>query len=120
MAAYHARADRTVASTGYDADRCFDDYRLGQLQGPFITTLGAAYATAVRTEAADRMFVAMATRPAPRSATSAPSGSGLTRPTDPNVVAHLQPAWLTDELRRWRPSRGQRVTMLTPAVPGAP
>ena len=34
---------------GYAADRCFDDYRLGQLQGPMITTIGAAYggATAI-------------------------------------------------------------------------
>jgi hypothetical protein len=47
---------------GYTADRCFEDYRLGQVQGPMITTIGAAYATAERTERADAMFIAMATR----------------------------------------------------------
>ena len=59
--AYHGElVARGVA--GYDAGRCFDDYRLGQLQGPLITVLGSEYATAVRTPAADRMFLAMATR----------------------------------------------------------
>ena len=48
--------------TDYDLDQCFDDYRLGQLQGPLITMLGAIFATAERTEAADRMFLAMASR----------------------------------------------------------
>ena len=97
VAAYHAELVRRGVE-GYDADQCFDDYRVGHLQGPFITTLGAAYATAVRTEAADRMFVAMATRllrrhPRPRLAsTSSDPASGP----------------------------GQRVRMLTPAVPGAP
>lgn len=47
---------------GYPADRCFEDYRLGQLQGPLITTLGAIYATAERTTRADGMFLAMARR----------------------------------------------------------
>ena len=58
---YH---DELVARgvAGYDAGRCFDDYRLGQLQGPLITVLGSEYATAVRTPEADRMFLAMATR----------------------------------------------------------
>jgi fructosamine-3-kinase len=46
----------------YSADRCFEDYRLGQLHGPLITTLGAIYATAERTERADGMFLAMARR----------------------------------------------------------
>jgi hypothetical protein len=61
VGAYH---DDLVARgvTGYDAGRCFDDYRLGQLQGPLITVLGSEYATAVRTPEADRMFLAMATR----------------------------------------------------------
>jgi len=61
VAAYHAELVRRGVED-YDGDQCFDDYRVGHLQGPFITTLGAAYATAVRTEAADRMFVAMARR----------------------------------------------------------
>jgi fructosamine-3-kinase len=61
VAAYHGDLlERGV--TGYDADRCFDDYRLGQLQGPLITMLGAIFATAVRSDAADRMFMAMARR----------------------------------------------------------
>jgi aminoglycoside/choline kinase family phosphotransferase len=61
VGAYHAElVARRV--TGYDADRCFDDYRLGQLQGPLITVLGSEFATAARTPDADRMFLAMATR----------------------------------------------------------
>ena len=47
---------------GYDADRCFEDYRLGQLHGPLITVLGSEFATAERTPAADAMFLAMARR----------------------------------------------------------
>jgi len=46
----------------YDGAQCFEDYRLGQLQGPLITVLGSEYATAVRTPAADGMFLAMARR----------------------------------------------------------
>lgn len=46
----------------YDRDRCRDDYRLGQLQGPVITVIGCEYATAVRTAEADAMFLAMARR----------------------------------------------------------
>jgi hypothetical protein len=44
---------------GYDAAQCFDDYRVGQLQGPMITVIGCMYATAERSDAADRMFLAM-------------------------------------------------------------
>jgi hypothetical protein len=48
---------------GYSEDDCFDDYRLGQLQGPFITVLGCIYgATAERSPQADQMFLSMATR----------------------------------------------------------
>ena len=61
VAAYHGEL-LARGVTGYDADRCFDDYRLGQLQGPLITMLGAIFATAVRSDAADRMFMAMARR----------------------------------------------------------
>jgi hypothetical protein len=63
VAEYH---DELMAQgvEGYDADRCWLDYRLGQLQGPMITVLGCMYATAVRSDAADRMFLAMATRSA--------------------------------------------------------
>lgn len=60
VAGYHAGlVDRGVA---YGADDCFDGYRLGQLQGPMITVLGCIYATAERSERADGMFLAMATR----------------------------------------------------------
>ena len=47
---------------GYGADRCFDDYRFGQLHGPLITVLGSEFATITRTPSADAMFLAMARR----------------------------------------------------------
>jgi hypothetical protein len=47
---------------GYSLSRCTEDYRAGHLQGPMITVLGAIYATAERSDAADRMFLAMARR----------------------------------------------------------
>ena len=43
-------------------EQCDVEYRLGVLQAPMITIIGAAYATAQRSAAADAMFVAMATR----------------------------------------------------------
>jgi hypothetical protein len=47
----------------YSSNECFDDYRLGQLQGPFITVLGCVYgATAERSPDADEMFISMAKR----------------------------------------------------------
>jgi aminoglycoside/choline kinase family phosphotransferase len=46
----------------YSFERCFDDYRLGQLQAPMITTMGAAFATATRSRESDEMFLAMAHR----------------------------------------------------------
>jgi hypothetical protein len=46
----------------YSADECWDDYRLGQLQGPMITVIGCIYAGSERTERSDTMFVAMAHR----------------------------------------------------------
>ena len=61
VATYHSEL-MARGVEGYTADRCWDDYRLGQLQGPLITVLGAIYATAERSERADGMFVAMATR----------------------------------------------------------
>ncbi len=61
VTAYH---DELVARgvRGYDRGRCADDYRAGHLQGPLITVLGAIHATARRSERADGMFLAMATR----------------------------------------------------------
>jgi hypothetical protein len=47
---------------GYSAASCFDDYRIGQLQGPLITTLGCIYAPSARTDASDAMFLTMARR----------------------------------------------------------
>ena len=43
------------------ADECFDDYRLGVVQGPLITVLGAVYATDPN-PSSDAMFTAMITR----------------------------------------------------------
>ncbi len=53
---------RALGVDDYSYDRCFADYRLGVLQGPMITMIGAAYATAERSASADTMFLAMATR----------------------------------------------------------
>ena len=61
VGSYHDEL-RARGVEGYDADRCFEDSRLGQLQGPLITTRGAIYAPAERSAAADRMFMAMASR----------------------------------------------------------
>ena len=61
VAHYHQQLLARSVS-GYDADTCWDDYRLGQLQGPLITVLGCIYVTADPTERSDGMFMAMATR----------------------------------------------------------
>jgi len=58
VASYH-RALVARGVDGYDIERCFDDYRVGQLQGPMITVIGCMYAPAERSDAADRMFLAM-------------------------------------------------------------
>jgi hypothetical protein len=61
VAAYHAAlVQRGV--TDYDADRCWRDYRLGQLQAPMVTVLGCMYARGVRSDRSDAMFLAMAQR----------------------------------------------------------
>ena len=46
--------------TGYTAQDCFEDYRLGMLQCPLIIVLGAAYGTP--TERGDEMFATMIRR----------------------------------------------------------
>ena len=61
LADYHA-ALVARGVTGYDADRCWRDYRLGQLQGPMVTILGCMYARGVRSAQSDAMFLAMARR----------------------------------------------------------
>jgi Phosphotransferase enzyme family len=48
--------------TRYTMDRCFADYRLGQLHGPMITVIGSFTSTGPRTPLADEMFLAMARR----------------------------------------------------------
>jgi hypothetical protein len=45
-------------------EQCDVEYRLGALQAPMITMIGAAYATAERSASGDAMFLAMATRAA--------------------------------------------------------
>ncbi len=57
-------ADALVAGgVAPDAARgCLDRYPADLRQGPLITVLGAVYATATPSEAADRMFLAMASR----------------------------------------------------------
>jgi hypothetical protein len=61
VALYHeALVERGVH--GYDAGRCFGDYRFGMLQGPLITVIGSEFATAERTAGADGMFLAMTHR----------------------------------------------------------
>jgi hypothetical protein len=59
VAAYHQKL------SGYDIgdysfEQCWDDYRLGLVQNPFITVFGCVYGT--RTERGDRMFLAMIER----------------------------------------------------------
>lgn len=58
--AYH---DRLVALgvPDYPFETCFQDYRLGMLQGPLLTVLGAVYATNNPTESSHRMFLSMIT-----------------------------------------------------------
>ncbi len=48
-----------VVGADYPEATAFEDYRLGVLQGPLITVLGVAYATAGRSERADTMFLTM-------------------------------------------------------------
>jgi len=61
VATYHQELlNRRIG--GYDLESCFRDYRLGQLQAPMITTIGAIYATGERSASSDAMFLAMAKR----------------------------------------------------------
>jgi Phosphotransferase enzyme family len=59
VAAYHA-ALTGCGVTGYGLDQCFADYRLGLLQTPLITTLGAAFSAA--TERGDEVALVMLER----------------------------------------------------------
>lgn len=59
--AYHdALLRRGIAD--YDFDQCFHDYRLGQLQAPMLTIIGAIYAPRERSDDSDAMFLTMAGR----------------------------------------------------------
>jgi hypothetical protein len=53
---------RRLGVTDCTVEQCEVEYRLGVLQAPMITMIGAAYATAERSASADAMFLAMATR----------------------------------------------------------
>lgn len=61
VAAYHEKlltyATPENGLAGYSAEQCWDDYRWGVLQNPFITVFGCVYGS--RTERGDRMFLAM-------------------------------------------------------------
>lgn len=59
VATYH-RALVGHGVTGYDADRCWEDYRFALLQAPLVCVFGAAYGS--RTERGDAMFTAMIQR----------------------------------------------------------
>ncbi|HEY9558846.1 MAG TPA: phosphotransferase, partial [Acidimicrobiales bacterium] len=61
VAGYHAGLV-AAGVTGYSAERCWDDYRLGLLQGPLISIIGCIYATGVRSEASDAMFLSIVRR----------------------------------------------------------
>lgn len=62
VAAYHRRLVELGVSD-HSADDCWEDYRLGMLQGPLIAVLGCAYSSTA-TERGDRMFAAMISRSA--------------------------------------------------------
>ncbi|EFC84112.1 oxidoreductase family protein [Parafrankia sp. EUN1f] len=57
---YHDRLLQ-LGVADYPFEACFGDYRLGTLQGPLLTVLGAIYATNEPTESSHRMFLSMAT-----------------------------------------------------------
>jgi hypothetical protein len=59
--AYHRRLVE-LGVEQYSAERCWEDYRYGLFQGPFITVLGASVAQA--TTRGDQMFTVMAERSA--------------------------------------------------------
>jgi hypothetical protein len=59
--AYHRRLVE-LGVDGYSAERCWEDYRFGLFQGPFITVLGAFVAQP--TARGDEMFTVMAERSA--------------------------------------------------------
>lgn len=61
LAEYHAGLLANGVS-GYDAEQCWTDYRLGLLQGTMVTVSGCMYASGERSHQSDAMFLAMARR----------------------------------------------------------
>lgn len=61
LAEYHAGLLANGVS-GYDADQCWTDYRLGLLQGYVVTMGGCMFAAGERSQQSDAMFLAMARR----------------------------------------------------------
>ncbi|TRW78988.1 aminoglycoside phosphotransferase family protein [Mycolicibacterium sp. 018/SC-01/001] len=59
VARYHAAVCR-YGVTGYDLETCWQDYRLGALQAPFLTALGFAFSTS--TDRGDEMILTMLSR----------------------------------------------------------
>jgi aminoglycoside phosphotransferase (APT) family kinase protein len=64
LVAEYVDAVQRLGVTELTTDQCDAEVRLGLLQAPMITMIGAAYATAERSASADAMFLAMATRAA--------------------------------------------------------
>ena len=62
LVAAYADEVRRLGVADCTVEQCYHEYRLGVLQAPMITMIGAAYATAGRSASADAMFLAMATR----------------------------------------------------------
>ncbi len=62
LVAAYADEVRRLGVADCTVEQCVHEYRLGVLQAPMITMIGAAYATAGRSASADAMFLAMATR----------------------------------------------------------
>jgi hypothetical protein len=54
---YHERLVQYAGLADYSWEQCWDDYRFGMLQTPFITIFGAVYS--VRSDRGDDMFMAM-------------------------------------------------------------
>lgn len=48
--------------SGYGADQCWGDYRIGQLHGPMVIVLGCMYASGERSGDSDAMFLTMVGR----------------------------------------------------------
>ncbi len=64
LVAEYLDALQALGVAGVTREQCDVEVRLGLLQAPMITMIGAAYATAERSDSADAMFLAMATRAA--------------------------------------------------------